>query len=249
MTRAAPVYRGQELHAVLTVDFDVRELSRFLRQGELTDMRTLLFTPDGTLLAFPQGEKRIASLPLQRDRALSYRDLKDPTLEAFFAQVARAPAQRDQLLSFRSSETDYVASLAQVGKSDALGWRVAYVVPEQVFFESLHAYGVRSFTIAALAVLVSLGVAIGFARLIVRVRREAAEAKAEARSMRQAARELGSYRLVKCLGKGGMGEVWRAEHRLLAREAAIKLIRLDSGAPSTSEAQERFRREAQTLAA
>ena len=39
------------------------------------------------------------------------------------------------------------------------------------------------------------------------------------------AQELGSYQLVELLGRGGMGEVWRAEHRLLARSAAIKLIR------------------------
>src|SRR4051812_2076449 len=39
------------------------------------------------------------------------------------------------------------------------------------------------------------------------------------------ARELGSYRLEDRLGEGGMGEVWRASHRLLARPAAIKLIR------------------------
>src|SRR5262245_12359489 len=37
-------------------------------------------------------------------------------------------------------------------------------------------------------------------------------------------REMGSYRLVTRLGKGGMGEVWRARHRMLARDAAIKLI-------------------------
>ena len=39
------------------------------------------------------------------------------------------------------------------------------------------------------------------------------------------ARELGSYRLIERLGQGGMGEVWRASHQLLAREAAIKFIR------------------------
>jgi serine/threonine-protein kinase len=39
------------------------------------------------------------------------------------------------------------------------------------------------------------------------------------------AREFGSYRLVERVGYGGMGGVWRAEHGMLARPAAIKLIR------------------------
>ncbi len=41
------------------------------------------------------------------------------------------------------------------------------------------------------------------------------------------AREMGTYRLIKLLGAGGMGEVWRARHRMLARDAAIKLIQPD----------------------
>ena len=63
------------------------------------------------------------------------------------------------------------------------------------------------------------------------------------------ARQLGSYRLVEQIGRGGMGEVWRAEHRLFARPAAIKLITAQRLEEASSVAEERFRREAQAAAA
>ena len=66
------------------------------------------------------------------------------------------------------------------------------------------------------------------------------------------ARAMGSYALVERLGAGGMGEVWRASHRMLARPAAIKLIARDAiaGALSTEadELAKRFEREAQAIA-
>lgn len=39
------------------------------------------------------------------------------------------------------------------------------------------------------------------------------------------ARAMGSYELVELIGRGGMGEVWTARHRLLTRVSAIKVIR------------------------
>jgi eukaryotic-like serine/threonine-protein kinase len=66
------------------------------------------------------------------------------------------------------------------------------------------------------------------------------------------ARELGSYRLVERLGVGGMGEVWKADHRLLARPAAIKLIRAsragDMRGVISDDMRRRFEREAQVIA-
>jgi tRNA A-37 threonylcarbamoyl transferase component Bud32 len=67
------------------------------------------------------------------------------------------------------------------------------------------------------------------------------------------AREMGSYRLTELLGRGGMGEVWRAEHRLLARAAAIKLVRPEvlgaSDEANVKLALRRFEREARATAA
>jgi eukaryotic-like serine/threonine-protein kinase len=67
------------------------------------------------------------------------------------------------------------------------------------------------------------------------------------------AQELGSYQLVRLLGQGGMGEVWVAHHRLLARKAAIKLVRPELlGARTQADVAlllRRFEREARATAA
>ncbi len=67
------------------------------------------------------------------------------------------------------------------------------------------------------------------------------------------ARELGAYVLEERLGAGGMGEVWRARHRLLARPAAVKFIRPEVLSEGDGGSQRvivtRFEREAQATAA
>jgi len=66
------------------------------------------------------------------------------------------------------------------------------------------------------------------------------------------AKQLGHYRLTEKIGSGGMGEVWEAEHDLLASRAAIKLIRPEMVAagdtPAAQAVLRRFEREAKATA-
>ena len=58
-----------------------------------------------------------------------------------------------------------------------------------------------------------VGVAVVISRIMTRLGQQVTKA-----------REMGSYELVSKLGSGGMGEVWRGRHRMLARDSAVKLI-------------------------
>ena len=86
-----------------------------------------------------------------------------------------------------------------------------------------------------------VGVAVVISHVVTSLRQQVAKA-----------REMGSYQLGELLGRGGMGEVYKATHRLLARPAAIKLIRpemIAAGAPTGAHgAAMRFRREAEAAA-
>jgi len=252
ITRAQAVREqgSANVHAVITVDFDVTALSAILSRTSMGGATTLLYTQDGTVLAYPHGEGRINDLPLRHDRALLYSDLDDPLLNSFFKEFngpEHAPASGLTELDVKG-EKQLVAEKPIAVGSD-LGWSVATIMPEALILKELHEHQRRSTLAAALATLVATGMAWLFARHILRTRREAAFARAEAREAVARAQELGSYRLVEMLGKGGMGEVWRAEHRLLVRQAAIKLISTGTDAGlDANEVQERFRREAQSLA-
>jgi serine/threonine-protein kinase len=78
-------------------------------------------------------------------------------------------------------------------------------------------------------------------RVLYGLRRQVAEAT-----------ELGQYLLEEQIGGGGMGEVWRARHRLLIRPAAVKLIGQRALAAMGGDPEllvRRFEREARATAA
>ncbi|MEO8192822.1 MAG: serine/threonine-protein kinase [Gemmatimonadales bacterium] len=85
------------------------------------------------------------------------------------------------------------------------------------------------------------GVAVVISRVVTRLGRQVSKA-----------REMGSYELGDLIRRGGMGEVYRATHRMLARPAAIKLIRAEMLGTADGESAElavkRFHREAEAAA-
>ncbi len=73
-----------------------------------------------------------------------------------------------------------------------------------------------------------------------------AEVIASLRDEAYEAQQFGQYRLMEPLGQGGMGEVYKAEHQLLKRPCAIKLIRPEHAGDPQMLA--RFEREVRTTA-
>jgi serine/threonine-protein kinase len=100
---------------------------------------------------------------------------------------------------------------------------------------------IQTFLALVLPTYLSAGIAYVLSRALHRLGSDAAKA-----------RRIGNYELIQELGRGGMGEVWLAKHRLLKRPAAVKFVRPGMIAESIEDTHtifRRFEREAQTTAA
>lgn len=253
VTRSLPIYRDTErtqLLAVVGVDFDVEALTAFMASGEFASdsVHSVVFTLQGVILAYPRGADKISRLP-KSEKVPTHDALGDPALSQLIAKVQGLPGGNHgpSLLDFRVDEEPHVASIRRVGAGGP-DWYVATFSTQSDLLHELYNYRRRSLWVGSLSLIVAMGLAWLLARHLLYVRRVASEAQEAARQARVQIRDLGSYRLISRIGEGGMGEVWRARHRLLARQAAIKLIKKDRNEPRQEEHRERFRREAQAIA-
>jgi serine/threonine protein kinase len=248
VTVAEPVYENGELAAVLVLDYDAAELSELIKQPPLAGSRSVVFTSDGTILAYPSAA--IPDIAVKEKRLLRHTDFNDPALDALFKALGTT-TPGDQQFMHLDADDKYLASVSAIGgKRGATDWYLATLIPKSTLFATMKRLNRDSLIASGGALAIAMGVALMFAWNILRMRRAVGAARAQARSAEERAKQLGSYRLVEKLGAGGMGEVWRAEHQLLARKAAIKLVRRDvlQNREYAPLIQERFRREAQTLA-
>ncbi|MGE3822173.1 MAG: serine/threonine-protein kinase, partial [Isosphaeraceae bacterium] len=135
----------------------------------------------------------------------------------FIPNTWRSAARVVPLLAITPIATATVLCLTRAGAWEG----VRQAVPTWQFVQDLTLLGLAS------------GLAIHGAQVIQSLRIEARNAH-----------ELNHYRLVQRLGSGGMGEVYLAEHQLLKRPCAVKLIRHDSA----TDPIERTRFEREVLA-
>ncbi|CAN5849996.1 hypothetical protein BH11MYX2_BH11MYX2_07030 [soil metagenome] len=253
VTAVDPIYKDGQLAAVVTVDFDVAALSQFLGRPTVAGAHSVLFTGDGTVLAFPSMP--VPDAAIKEGRLLRASDYGGPTLTAVLQAVAGRAIDKQTFLRVQAPSGYQLASIAPVGGQragvgKALVWYLAAYVPEATLLAPTRSMQTTSLLASAAALILALGVALVLAWNILRMRREVSTAKAQARSAEARIAKLGAYKLISRLGQGGMGEVWRAEHGLIARSAAVKLVRPEAlvDPDQRRRAIERFRREAQTLA-
>jgi serine/threonine protein kinase len=254
MTVSEPVFTADgQLAAVMTIDFEVAELSEFISKSPLANARNVMFTSDGTILAYPSAKIPDEAATRER-RLLRYQDFHDPALDSLFKTMGTASTSQ-RFMHLDATDDKYLAAITSIstgkGGETPNDWYLATLVPERTLFGTTQRLGRDAIIASGSALLIAMGVALMFAWNILRMRRAVGAARAQARNAEERAKQMGSYKLVARLGAGGMGEVWRAEHQLLARKAAIKLVRPDVLRNNLAHApliQERFRREAQTLA-
>ena len=251
VTRTYPLYKDEQksvLAAVVGVDFDVDALTAFMAGSESgeEEVHSVVFTSRGVVLAYPRGAKKLTALQ-EKKRVPTHQSIGDPVLSALVREVQKGLGTHNQLFEFTLKNSKMLASARRVEGSP--GWYVATFSPERSVLKELYQHRKSSLGVASLSLLVAVGLAWLLARRLYSIRRAVHRAQAAALEAQGQVRDLGSYRLVERIGEGGMGEVWRATHRLLARQAAIKLIKSSHASAERQEEQrERFRREAQAIA-
>jgi serine/threonine protein kinase len=245
ISRVEPVFGAEgALVGVATVDFDASSLTPLLAESTHPGQKRAVLTGDDAVLA-TTGFVLPKQSEWSRDHPLRVTDVMDPLLTAMARASEHILEQGARSLSV-DAESYYVDAL-KIGKLDRLPVVLVSAELERTLYAHASEEARRGVLITALVSLLSVLLAFVVSANIARLKQARASAEQAVREAEAELDELGSYELIELLGGGAMGEVYRARHKLLFREAALKLIRGGED-ERESELEELFFVEARRLA-
>ncbi len=253
ITCSEPIFDDAgDVIAVTTVDFHLNGLSEFVETLQTAEGgRTVIFTESQDVIAFP-GARQEFGQGEARGKKLRVEDIEEPVARALFDALLPVTDEPVRHIAFESGGEPYLAVMRHIEIGDDGRWFVVTFGPTAALTAPAAAHRRNALIVSAVALVIAILVAAFFARFIVRTHLRVVRAEDRARAADEQLQRLGSYQLTRKLDEGGMGEVWIASHAMLARPAAIKLIRpkylAQKSHAEQSAAVERFRREARTIA-
>ena len=254
LTLAEPIYAPDgELLGALEADFNMNTLSEMiLAVNTDPDFLVFLCNAEGQILAFPGFHQDLGQDEQGKGVVPTATEIDDVRVKAFFdGDRLSSPADVD-IGRFQTAGHDYVWTTDSVLANNDVVWEVVSIGDIDVLLAPAVRHRTRSLWIVGGALAAATALAIAFARTIVRYDSRVRVAERDAKDAKDAIRQIGAYQLVRCLGAGGMGEVWLGKHAVLARPVAVKLIHSGHFEEMTpmerQRAISRFDREAQALA-
>jgi tRNA A-37 threonylcarbamoyl transferase component Bud32 len=255
MFACAPV-RDENLQVVAVLAMRIRpeaEFTAILQLGRIGQTgETYAVNKEGVMVSNSRFDEEMILVGLLPDvdgaASILNVQVRDPggnLLEGFRPTVRR----REQPLTAAAaavtaggtgSRLDGYRDYRGVPKVGAWTWLPEYeigVVTEIAFDEAFRPLAILKWTFFSLYALLGLAAAaiFVFTLVVARLRREAQKAEIEAK-------QLGQYRLLEEIGSGAMGVVYKAQHAMLRRPTAIKMLNVER----VDEASiQRFEREVQ----
>ncbi|TVR11465.1 MAG: serine/threonine protein kinase [Planctomycetota bacterium] len=246
MTYVHPIYDEQGImRGMGALDFDLDSLSSMISQRPAEkQFRALVFDSAGQLLACPHP---LTTLSIAGNHSTPrITDLEDPAAIPLWSLIRSGWDGSKQALELEH-DTTYVQMLP-IRSSSTLDLSLALLVDRTVLHQPQQQYrDLMNWLLPSIVIAAGL-IALLYAGSVATIRKVAYRAQLRAQEAENRARQLGSYHLIRELGHGGMGEVWQARHRLLAKPAAIKIIRPDRLSDRRHDSERlarRFRREAE----
>lgn len=184
ITCALPRYSGEKLEGVLTIDFDLNSLSRFVSEVDLSRNATMfVFSTDGTVIAHPRVKVTRASKPGEDASLVTAADIDDPLVRAYFARATDSRAQvldpetgdRSEQFEVRHGGDRYIATYSSFEVDTGVRWVVGALAPRSDFLGPVRRSGLVTLGVSFLALSAGVLAATRTARRIAKPMTEVAE--------------------------------------------------------------------------